>query len=312
MYYPFFRGKQNELITLRERAELIADNNICPIIEPVKANLSSLKKTVVMLREHNAKFILIVTPQHGELKNNTLPLFDELIQKDLEGYDNFLLGYIANANSNLIDIKDFIDEYNELPIALIHYGFLKGKDLSDVLLSVSNVKKHIFIENFSGKLYQKHFTGSERILIRDGFIKRKNADHPTNEHFSDLHVTYVEEGMNGFGDFLIVGDEYMESGGPAYAVAIHLTYLDDEKDMFIRHFVSDRTNTPTDPAGKFLEALNKLKIEIESDDSPVFQSPACEEFKNLHTKAHFPGLGYVKKLSMIHHLELIADYLGPE
>ena len=35
---------------------------------------------------------------------------------------------------------------------------------------------------------------------------------------------------------MIVGDDYMESGGPAYAVAIHLTYLNKEGDMFIRHF----------------------------------------------------------------------------
>lgn len=31
MYYPYFRGKQYELITIRENAELIARNNIVPI-----------------------------------------------------------------------------------------------------------------------------------------------------------------------------------------------------------------------------------------------------------------------------------------
>ena len=30
--------------------------------------------------------------------------------------------------------------------------------------------------------------------------------------------------MDGFGDFLIVGDDYSDTGGPAYAVAIHLTF----------------------------------------------------------------------------------------
>lgn len=43
--------------------------------------------------------------------------------------------------------------------------------------------------------------------------------------------------MNGFGDFLIVGDEFSESGGPAYAVAIHLTYINTkhEDEMYIYH-----------------------------------------------------------------------------
>jgi hypothetical protein len=115
--------------------------------------------------------------------------------------------------------------------------------------------------------------------------------------------------MKGFGDFLIVGDDYLESGGPAYAVAIHLTYVDKEGDMFIRHFVSDRTSTPTDPAGKFFEALEKLKDEIDDLESLIFKSSASEEFLELHKRGHFPGLGYVKKLSMIHHVELMADFL---
>src|SRR3546814_6797061 len=77
------------------------------------------------------------------------------------------------------------------------------------------------------------------------------------EEFSDLHVTYGDHGMAGFGDFLIVGDVYSEGGGPAYAVAIHLTFIDPDKDdvMYIYHFVSDTKDTPTDPAGKFAQAL---------------------------------------------------------
>ena len=57
--------------------------------------------------------------------------------------------------------------------------------------------------------------------------------------------------------------------------------------MFIRHFVSDRTNTPTDPAGKFFEALEKLKEEIDDPESLIFRSSACEEFIDLHKRGHF-------------------------
>lgn len=62
-------------------------------------------------------------------------------------------------------------------------------------------------------------------------LKEKNADYPPIEEFSDLHITFGEEGMDGFGDFLIVGDDYTEGGGPAYAVAIHLTFLESKKKM---------------------------------------------------------------------------------
>lgn len=115
--------------------------------------------------------------------------------------------------------------------------------------------------------------------------------------------------MDGFGDFLIVGDEYSESGGPAYAVAIHLTYLNEDEVMYIRHFVSDRNDTPTDPAGKFAEALSKLVARVEEDEL-IYKSEAYKQYKDFHDRGHFPGLGYVKKLSMQHHIETLAKFLS--
>ena len=45
MYFPYLRGKQFELIAIRELAEMLAaSGKIIPIIEPVK-EVSSYKKT---------------------------------------------------------------------------------------------------------------------------------------------------------------------------------------------------------------------------------------------------------------------------
>jgi hypothetical protein len=44
MYYPYFRGKQFELVLLREMANFIAANPINPIIELVKDNESSIQR----------------------------------------------------------------------------------------------------------------------------------------------------------------------------------------------------------------------------------------------------------------------------
>lgn len=133
------------------------------------------------------------------------------------------------------------------------------------------------------------------------------------EFFSDLHITYAMENMDrGFGDFLTVGDQYRDGGGPAYAVAIHLTYIDPSKDeqMFIHHFLSDSQNTPTNPAGKFREAVAKLIAAVDALNSPILKSNAVAEFRRFHDTGHFPGLGYVKKLSMQHHIETLADFLN--
>ena len=132
------------------------------------------------------------------------------------------------------------------------------------------------------------------------------------EFFSDLHATFKDEGMNGFGDFLVVGDGYTEAGGPAYAIAIHLTFIDRDRDgeMHIHHFKSDRQDTPTDPAGKFAEALAKLIQALDSPENKIFDSSSVKEFRDLFQRKHFPGLGHVKKLSLNHHIETLADYFS--
>ena len=54
--------------------------------------------------------------------------------------------------------------------------------------------QHVFFEKHCHKLYRKHFKGAtKRVLLRDGFERRRNADHPPVELFSDLHVTFDEE-----------------------------------------------------------------------------------------------------------------------
>jgi hypothetical protein len=312
MYYPYFRGKQYDLITIRENAVRMTNANIIPIIEPVKRNLSSLSRTIEKLIEHNTRFTLIVNPIYGELRNDGAVLFEEIIDGLLADYDNCTIGYIISEDSALPDIQDFCAAQTK-PVSIIHYGYAGGsRELGDALAGYDGITNHIFIEQFCSRLYRRHFRDSQRILIRDGFIHRTNREHPEGEHFSDLHITYTDEGVNGFGDFLIVGDDYMESGGPAYAVAIHITYLhrNEDNDMYLKHYVSDRTNSPVDPGGKFLEALQKLVNDVNAGDSMIFRSQAVQEYIALHEREHYPGLGYAKKLSMQHHIELIEHFLG--
>jgi DNA repair photolyase len=315
MYFPYFRGKQFELILLRDNSKLIAQSQISPIIEPVRSNFSPLIRAVTSLNNAGAKSTVIVNPQVGQSQVNTETILSELIDSEFKDYSNISIGYILDTNSHQKDLMKLLKQYPDKPFTLIHNGFTKGKELSLEISKYPNVKIHAFIDNQSGKLYQKHFNNgnSSRVLIKDGFKQqKKNSDYPPSEHFSDLHITYEEEEMDGFGDFLIVGDEYSDTGGPAYAVAIHLTYLDDEKNMFIYHFLSNQNDSPIDPGGKFLEALAKLIRELTKPNSSIFMSEACKEYQSLFAKQHFPGLGHVKKLSMQHHVELIAKFLNNE
>lgn len=311
MYHPYLRGKQYELILLRENAKLIKDASMVPVIEPVKKNLTALNKAIDELIKQNVSFVLIINPSKGDFKNNPLLIEEEIINSTLADYDNFCIGYIVDAESSLIDVKDFLKRFTNKEIAFLHNGYPKAKELAEITTQFDNVKKHIFLDEQI--LYRRAFKkeGIERVLIRDGFIKQiRGKDYPDNEAFSELHLTYSEMELQGFGDFLIAGNGYSESGGPAYTVAIHLTYLDEDELMNIYHFKSDRNDTPTDPAGKFVEALNKLIVEVEKKGSPVYQGEAYRQYKKFYNEGHYPGLGFVKKLSMQHHIEVLSDYFS--
>jgi len=312
MYHPYFRGKQYDLITVKEMAPVMAAVGFRPIIEPVRETLTGLNKALDAVVEAHGQAIVIVNPHHGDLSGAGESLTELLKGQYLE-LPNISAGILLKQETTLEEALECYTDHDEHNPVFIHAGFGAPKSLADSLRQFTKDKRHIFLDGLSMKLYQKHFKGAFRVLVKDGFKRQKrNSDYPDLEPFSDLHATFPEEGMDGFGDFLIVGDEFSESGGPAYAVAIHLTFIDHEQDdmMFIYHFKSDQQATPKDPAGKFAEALAKMMAIVDAPASKVLNTSAIREFRALHERGHYPGLGYVKKLSMNHHIETLAKYLG--
>lgn len=307
MYYPYLRGKQFELILLREMAGRIESWGFVPIIEPVKSNFSPLKRAIDSLKSNNCEFIIIVNPTVGDLSANQTSLWTEIVQGSLAGYENFSVGLCLNSSSSLHAVRDFFQQH-KLPVTVIHDGFSDGKGLATLIEDTrANISEHIFMHH-SSTLYRKYFSGTNRVLVEDGFKLRPNKDYPPTEPFSELYITYSEMGCSGFGDYLIVGKDYKDGGGPAGAIAIHITYVDSTADdaIAIYHFISDLNDVLDDVAVKFAEALTKLVSAVDSGSSQIFRSTAIEEFIDLHRREHYPGLGYVKKLSMQHHLELMA------
>lgn len=311
MYYPYFRGKQFELITIRECAPILAQSNFCPIIEPVKETLKGLHKSLTEICQANGKAVVIVNPLHGDHSGSGKEISELLAEAYLEK-PGISAGILLREDMTPADALASYEKHFAHQPMFIHAGFTEARELAELLGERLQQTRHAFFEAKCGKLYRRHYDGAFRVLIRDGFQKKKNADYPPLEDYSDLHITFPDEGMSGFGDFLIVGDDFSEGGGPAYAVAIHLTFIDPKKDdtMYIYHFVSTTRDTPTDPAGKFGQALTKLIEKYNNGNSNLHETSAILEFIDLHQKGHFPGLGVVKKLSMKHHIETLASFFA--
>jgi hypothetical protein len=306
MYFPYFRGKQFELILLREQAEFLAINHQVPIIAPVRSNTKQLEKSIIALNDKFAQHIVIMNPSAGEHANDHSAICA-------------LLQSVPTNSSTITGIKltyDLTEEQiqvllNALPtesFALIHAGYQNYACLQAELSNRQLTPKfNVFLTN-PGRIYKNTFA-TNSVVIRDGFQLMRNRDYPPEEFFSDLHITYDRDGFDHFGDYLTIGEQYIEGGGPAYAVAIHLTYLkaDDENTIWIKHYISDSNFDTSDPANKAKEALDKLFVEQQSSSFPIPTTPALQELLNYQACNHFPGLGMLKKLSMWHHLCVMAS-----
>ena len=85
MYFPYLRGRQNELLCLRELLDLNKlSNNIIPVIEPVRCN-STFFTTITKFIEANRKIIVIQNPKVGNFKKD----YQEMKKKTEEETDDY-------------------------------------------------------------------------------------------------------------------------------------------------------------------------------------------------------------------------------
>lgn len=304
MYFPFLRGRQFELLALRELLEndLIGDN-IIPIIEPVRLS-SSLLKTVELFNKKNHQLVFVQNPSVGAYpvsmegeKQDEDPLYGKLKIELDKG--NVIKAYIFQDNNEIV-VSDMKGR-----IAIID----SVDDISSYLEACKNEKPLYTI--IPDRRSIKRNVKGDKIILEDSFIKQKrNVDYKNNtdEFFSDWHREYIEEGYRGFSDYSIVGSEYSESGFAPKAVAIHIVYLSSEDDLRVHHFVSETNTDSKDTAGKFGEAVAKIKHWC--TEHKIQETKGLKAFYDYCDKGRFPGLGVVKKCSIMHHLELMSKRLG--
>lgn len=310
MYYPFLRGRQNELLAVKELLQQsMLSENILPIIEPVKLT-PTLVNTVESLVDKERKVILIVNPSVGSFISDTK-------NPKNKGYYDRLTTLVREQKVVLRGI--IVDSQTPSRIDAWKMRGIDSEQMVAVCLNPDNVK--YYESAFSGTLpcctvvpYAPSFRRIKkgRVLLDDKFNKKPRnkdyADEP-DEFFSDDHLYYENDNYIGFSDYSIVGEEYNESGFAPYAVTIHIVYFDEEQNLRIRHFTSIDNDDISDPAGKFYQALSQL---IEWNETMGLNTIAMKQFEKIYREQTYPGLGVVKRLSIMHHLELMGQFLDGE
>lgn len=308
MYFPYLRGRQYELLALRE---LIGNNKlsdkIIPVIEPVKIT-STLLSTIKAFTDNNKKLVIIRNPKVGTFITDSEKPKNEDISKAL-----FQAINDTNIYSGVIVDDNIQDTVKHLSGKGVRYSqmvalCLKGDSIDSWKSVFSNNSPIYNIIPYSPSF--RHIRKG-RVMLDDKFVKLpRNSDYLNcaDEFFSDDHIFYKDDGYKGFSDYSIVGKEYSDSGFAPYAVAIHIVYpasISDET-LRIHHFVSDSNFGIEDPANKFYEALTKLVIWNKTKE---LNTLAMKEFERMYDSETYPGLGVIKKLSIMHHLEWMGNYL---
>lgn len=310
MYFPYLRGRQFELIALRELVEGNRINEkIIPIIEPIKPS-STLLKTLQTFVDNDKEIAVVFNPIVGdfgkeikEMRAEDSKIASELYELLLNN-KKIIKSYVMN-NARAKRLKADADKEKHMIINMTRDSLDDFLEVYDELLP-----RYTLIPD--DRAFRRVIPDT-KILFEDNFKKQaRNIDYLENpdEFFSDTHLYFQNESYVGFSDYSIVGEEFNESGFAPVAVAIHIVYLGKQKEMRIHHFVSDSNEGIEDPGGKFGEALEKLVYWC--DENNVKNTLGLQGFYECYNSGKYPGLGTVKKLSIMHHLELVSDFLGGE
>ena len=143
MYYPYFRGKQNELLTIQETASLMEQEQFVPIIEPVKESLGGLIKTLSSVIDIGGHAVVIVNPRYGDHSRNGVGIV-EMINNDFEKESNVSVGILLSENMSPKDALGYCNSFPERHVTLIHAGFTVAKSLSELLGMQASELRQVF------------------------------------------------------------------------------------------------------------------------------------------------------------------------
>lgn len=311
MYFPILRGKQFELIALRELSSRLPNTFFSPIIEPVRRKIQPLEKTISTLNENSHTPRVILNPKLGDFDGET-STFDFLWPKlaDEEKKLSFVPVLIVRKN-NVDQVESIVKKL--VPHVESFDIFIDDGIAKNMLPLMKEAETTIVF----GKSHPRAALAiAKRVVsIEDNFkAQQRNLDYDYESYFSDQHTDFqFVSNAVGFGDYTILDRNFSDSGGPAYVIAIHLSYINSKEfdAMYVRHFVSYDDNSPSMPGRKYSDALKKLVDYYDKNKDMFVLTHGLSTFLDLHHNPElaFPGLGVVKKLSMEHHIETLVRFL---
>ena len=167
MYYPYLRGRQNELLCLRELLEAKKLSKcVTPVLEPVKFS-STFVSTLKKFAENERQNILIMNPAVGKIEDE--------FQKALVDSKK------ADTDEKRTKLKKLLDEYDSiLKDKHICKAYLVDAETIDKVLKMSEAEREkLYLLNQNRGNDEFYIEHGNELLVEASFF-------PIFEYFKDL------------------------------------------------------------------------------------------------------------------------------
>jgi hypothetical protein len=317
MYFPYLFGKQRELIAIRELIERIADDDaVRPVVEPVRTDARSLKRTIELCDQHQQPLYVVVNPCESDFRrmdfDQSFAWGRQVFQYEESEWIRPVL--LISARTTAANVRAFVNAYRDHEVGIAFRSNTLPFADARALLAVARSSRCFFLGPEPSAATVALFGKERCIWVEDRFpFRERNADYDGRTFFSDRALNWESTGYAGFSDYTVLPPMVRDGGGPPGAVAFHLTHIDlngGAHDVYVEHFVSDRQDQrERDTDGKFLEALAKYVQALRRRTTSFGLTTAAEEFRERFSRGEPPSLASSKSLQIQHHVELVHGLL---
>lgn len=309
MYMPYLHGKQEELLAVAELSPTLPAY-VVPIIKPVNTDATRTANRLARIAA-NARVSVITNSDRGP--NRRPPTYAEVVQMlggpVLAPYSaNLLPAFEIRAGTPISDFEAFCRQFSGQQCVVIHKRHTYGeRQLERGVRLLATPPAHVFVEPGVAAAQFASLPGVAHIVLRDGFIAcERNQDYPNSSAFDAVAFEYAARGFQGFGDYCLIGDNYSATGGPARAVALHLSEVSGQT-LVTNHFVSTSTNVDT--RTMYFEALDALVAFTGALPRGRMNTQGVRQYLQSDVNRRFPNLGPPKRWSTMHHIEMVQGLL---
>lgn len=260
------------------------------------------------MTEKGIRYGIILNPEYGDCAGN---IIDLSIEENFPDTNQWSPAFIIGKQSISQIASTIHDNGYQNVILILPKAVSVNEDDFAELITDSAIAKVITDPSRRKAARATRNKGKDLIELDDKFITQPTNQAYTSideELFSEDFFYFREDNFTGFSDYTVLPNEFREGGTLPKVVVIHLTYHKTDDQIFIKHFCSDTNQEDrSNIQGKFAEAASKA---ITFFDSIGYNSPALDNLRENLSNGTFPGLGVLKKISILHHLDLVQKILS--